>query len=196
MNTSPSFCIPKKPGQHSQEGNITKPQSQPRSSAYADTAKRLKHRCAPTDLPRWKQRDPRRKITTTTPSAADKKRSEDINYLTWLIKEAIPTNNKSTVYYEKLADNIRADIFTSEQQLEAAKIMSTLGEEVDIGVALKLRKQMDDKLVETLGKLERLKKNLAGLHKLRAEYEAKTNDPTSYIQNRDYTGSVRDIATP
>ena len=64
---------------------------------------------------------------------------------------------------------MRNDIFTSEEQLSAARAMNEMGCNVDIKQATKLRQQMDTKLAEILTKLEEKKVHLRDLYKQQGE---------------------------
>ena len=60
--------------------------------------------------------------------------------------------------------------------------METQGVYVDIQAPLKLRKQMEKKLEETLSKIERSKKNLEGLKRLREEQPKKLQMPCNHVR--------------
>ena len=100
-------------------------------------------------------------------------KQEDIRYLQWINNEAIPLLHKNIDYFEQLANTIRTDIVANEYQQNAARIMAEQGQQTNIEVMTKLRGQMEDKLKETLVKLERQNKNVTGLYKLRNEYMIK-----------------------
>ena len=117
--------------------------------------------------------DPRKKAVAH-PAYAQAEETEDQKYLKWLNQDAIPNTRKNIDYYEKLADNIRHDIFVSEEQISAAETMKKQGVQIDITTAVKLRRQMDEKLVETLTKQLKQKTKLQGLLKVKSETEIKS----------------------
>ena len=71
--------------------------------------------------------DPRRQPQASITSAGDPKRQEDQRYLNWIITDGIPNTARNVQYFEKLADNIRQDIGTSELQLQAVRDMEKQG---------------------------------------------------------------------
>ena len=127
------------------------------------------------------QRDPRKKPQERVASVEDPRRREDKRYLAWLISDGIPNTARNVQYFEKLADNIRQDIGTSEMQIQAVKAI-TQGVYVDIQTPLKLRKPMEKKLEETLSKIERSKKNLEGLKSLKEEQTKKLQMPCNHVR--------------
>ena len=67
-------------------------------------------------------------------------------------------------------------------QLQAVRDMEKQGVYVDVQTPLKLRKQMEKKLEETLSKIERNKKNLEGLKRLKEEQIKKLQTPSMSVR--------------
>ena len=145
--------------------------------------------------PRLRQEKRRAKEQKQTKEVDNK---EKLHYLKWVKNEAIPTAHKNIRYYEKLANTIRHDIYTSEEQLSAARAMNNMGGNIDVKNALKLRAQMDTKLVEVLVKLDEHKNQLKELYRKKGECESNkffemlekvivSETPRSHVPSRSFS---------
>ena len=158
-----------------------------RSTSYEDTAKRLKHRCAPTDLPKFRHRDPRRKPADQKSPHDDAKRKEDFKYYHWLKTVAIPNSTKNLQYFIRMVKTVTHDISTNDDQMKAIHAMSDDPYQSDTlhGMA-KMRKKMVAKLQEFQTKLNQHKIDAAGLHKLLAEQESLLDIPKQGQVQKNY----------
>ena len=70
-------------------------------------------------------------------------------YLKYINADVIASSHNNITYYEQLADTIKNDIMSTA----SSNIIKENGAEIDLPVVNKLRRQMEQKLKETLIKL-------------------------------------------